>query len=128
MKTDAAKKFALEACGHWFNLEVEDMKDRLSVGLTLTKWEPHEDGSVSLEFSALPGHNFEIWAHKNWKWDGRFSIHISWLPLGEDGASYSSGAHSTGAWEHDYEISKEPGKRPFVLDLKHGQLWMSTSE
>ncbi len=131
MNTDEIKQYAVGAVRHWFNLVIEDMKDMLPVGLTLKKWKkakPAQSFDVYLEFSALPGFNFEIWAHKHWKWDGHFSVFVSWLPPGEDEPPKSGLLNSSTRWTNEYEVAKKPNERPFVLDCREGQLWMQASE
>lgn len=125
MNTDEIKDMAIAACKHWFALDVEDMRDHLPVGLTLVEWKPREN-AVHLKLRAMPGHNFEIWAHKHWKWDGMFSVHVSWLPPGEVNPAKRMFPHDV--WEADYEIDKKPGQRPYVLDCREGQVWMKARE
>lgn len=126
MKTDAVKDFAAKACDNWLALDIPDIEDRLGVGLSLVDWsyDAATDTGI-LRLNALPGLNFESWAHRNWRWDGKFKIHVSWLPP-DMGDQKDLSSHIE--WENDYEIMKEPGKRPYVLDEKHGNLWMSCRE
>lgn len=128
MNTDEIKNMAADAVGHWFNLDVEDMEHGLSIGLALKSWRPGNAGEyfdVFIELCALPGMNFESWAHRKWKWNGKFSIHVSWLPPGEEDPALLNPRDS---YQNDYEIEKKPNQRPYVLDCRHGQLWMQCSE
>jgi hypothetical protein len=128
MNTDEIKNLAADAVGHWFNLDVDDMEHGLTVGLTLEGWRPSKEGEdfdVFINFSALPGHNFESWAHRHWKWNGKFRVHVSWLPPGD---STVRTLYPHDHYENDYEIEKKANQRPYVLDCKHGQIWMRASE
>jgi hypothetical protein len=124
MKSDAAKDFALDACKHWLELDVPDMQERLPVGLTLETWSAIGADEAQLMFRALPGFNFESWAHRKWKWDGKFKIHVSWLPPGEDASTRIVDC----SYENDYEIEKRTNQRPWVFDLKHGNFWAQAGE
>jgi hypothetical protein len=118
LSTDAIKAQVLRAVPHWLLLEIDDIRKSLSVGLTLTAWntEGRKEGYVFLAFRSDVGLNFESWAHRNWKWDGEFEICVVYLPPGKRVKSEND--------YREYEIKKEQGQRPFVLDCRNGQLWM----
>jgi hypothetical protein len=116
--TDEIKEQVLRACPHWLLLVVEEMKKEIGSFLRLEAWDykPREDGYVSLRFRADVGMNFESWAHREWKWDGKFEIRVSWWHTDEEEPDVS--------WYRDYQIEKRAGENPYVLDCREGQLWM----